>query len=501
MAKRSFFPLETFGQSKSYQLLPFHFIRLNAATELLVNCVGEYLYAPPGSVQQIAQGKLSPDSDLYQELRAKQFLYDDASSPLLDMLATKYRTKRSFLNGFTQLHIFVATLRCEHSCPYCQVSRQCEDRSRYDMTEASADGFLKLMFRSPAKNLTLEFQGGEPLLNFPLIRYVTERAEELAESSQRNLRVVIATNLALLTQEVLSYVKEHNIYLSTSLDGPEDLHNANRPRPGANSHQLVLEHIQMARDFLGFDKVSALMTTTKNSLNRGQEIVNEYVRLGFRSIFLRRLSPYGFAVKTARAIGYDHEVFMEFYIKTLDYIIGLNRRGIYLEEAYAKLMLSKILTPFPVGYVDLQSPAGAGIGVAVYNYDGKVYASDEARMLAEMGDDTFLLGDVHENTYQEIFGGAKLVHTVKESCVEAIPGCADCAFQTYCGADPVYNYATQSDLMGLRPTNGFCKTNMAILKHLFGLLQNADRELMRIFLSWVREVSHEEMKEAAPCLN
>jgi hypothetical protein len=38
-------------------------------------------------------------------------VFDGESSPLLDVLATKYRTKRSFLDGFTKLHIFVTTLR------------------------------------------------------------------------------------------------------------------------------------------------------------------------------------------------------------------------------------------------------------------------------------------------------------------------------------------------------------------------------------------------------
>ena len=357
------------------------------------------------------------------------------------------------------------------------------------------------MFRSPARNLTLEFQGGEPLLNFELIRYITEQAQMRAQAGQRNLRVVIATNLALLSQEILDYVRDHNIYLSTSLDGPEDLHNANRPRPGNDSYARLIRNLDWARSSLGQDRVSALMTTTRRSLGRHREIVDEYVRLGFGSIFLRRLSPYGFAVKTAGSIGYTNEQFLDFYTQALDYIVQLNLRGIYLEEAYAKTLLTKILTPFPVGYVDLQSPAGAGIGVVVYNYDGKVYASDEARMLAEMNDTTFLLGDVHQHSYREIFGGSKLVQMVSESCVEAMPGCSDCAFQTYCGADPVFNYATQSDLVGVRPGNGFCQTNMTILKNLFGTLQTADRALMRVFLAWIREMGHQELAEGAPCFN
>jgi uncharacterized protein len=498
MVKREFFPPQYYGKASSYKLLPFRFIALDSESDLLVNEAGEYVFAPRGAVSTIVRHGLDTDSELYRELRAKQFVCDDASSPLLDVLATKYRTKRSFLDGFTQLHIFVVTLRCEHSCPYCQVSRQCQDKAQYDMSRESAEGFLRLMFRSPAESLTLEFQGGEPLLNFDLIKHIVERAEVLGQEHGKNLRFVIATNLALLSEPVLAYCKEHDIHLSTSLDGPEDLHNLNRPRPGRDSHELVLRNLEWAREYLGLDKVAGLMTTTRHSLARPRDIVDEYVSLGFRSIFLRRLSPYGFAVKTAASIGYELELFLKFYFEAFEYILELNRSGVYLEEAYAKLLLAKILTPFPVGYVDLQSPAGAGIAVAVYNYDGAVYASDEARMLAEMNDDTFLLGNVHQNTYEEIFGGPKLVHMVRESCVEAIPGCSDCALQTYCGSDPVYNYSTQGDLMGHRPTSGFCKANMTILKHLFMLLKSGDRQLNRIFWSWVREVSHEELAELGP---
>ena len=58
-------------------------------------------------------------------------------------------------------------------------------------------------------------------------------------------------------------------------------------------------------------------------------------------------------------------------------------------EQYSAIVLKKMLTNDDPGYVDLTSPAGIGIGAIVYNYDGDVYASDEGRMLAEMGDRTF----------------------------------------------------------------------------------------------------------------
>ncbi len=48
----------------------------------------------------------------------------------------------------------------------------------------------------------------------------------------KDLTFVIATNLALLDEEILDFCAEEQIHISTSLDGPQDLHNGNRRRPG-----------------------------------------------------------------------------------------------------------------------------------------------------------------------------------------------------------------------------------------------------------------------------
>lgn len=57
----------------------------------------------------------------------------------------------------------------------------------------------------------------------------------------------------------------------------------------------------------------ALMTTTKDSLAYHKEIIDEYVSLGFESVFIRELNPYGFAVKSFKKIGYTTNEFIEFY--------------------------------------------------------------------------------------------------------------------------------------------------------------------------------------------
>jgi uncharacterized protein len=218
-----------------------------------------------------------------------------------------------------------------------------------------------------------------------------------------------------------------------------------------------------------------------------REIVDEYRRLEFDAIFLRSISPFGFATRGRPDRRYDMEAFVTFYREALAHVIELNRSGYAFVEVFAQILLRKILTPFPTGYVDLQSPAGAGISVVAYNYDGDVYASDEARMLAEMGDTSFKLGNVRQDDYQAIFGGPAIRALTNASCVETLPGCSECAFAPYCGSDPVWNWATQADPIGHRPTSVFCAKNMEIIRHLLTLWRDGDPFVQELFVRWASQ--------------
>jgi His-Xaa-Ser system radical SAM maturase HxsB len=385
-----------------YKLAPFRFGRLEGDRYIATNDVGEYVVLSREELVAFAGRKLPPEHPTYKALKSKHFLFDDRSRVALDLLALKYRTRAEHLAWFTGLHIFVVTLRCDHSCQYCQVSRQAEGRANFDMSREHADRALEFTFRSPSPTIKIEFQGGESLLNFELIRYIVERALELNKEHEKDLQFVIATNLSRLSDDILSFCRGHRIILSTSLDGPADLHNAQRPVRGGNSHQTTVEAIRRARRALGPDSVSALMTTTQASLGRVEEIIDEYVRQDFHSIFLRNLSPYGFAVRQRESRRYSVENWVEFYKRGLAHILKINGQGYPLREEFTSILLQKIFSPRGSRYVDLQSPAGIGIGAIVYNYDGAVYASDEGRMLAEMGDHSFRLGHLARDSYEAI---------------------------------------------------------------------------------------------------
>lgn len=474
-------------ESNNYFLLPFRFHRLTDEKEVLVNEVGDHLVVPGGTVYKIVNKQLTKETDevLFGDLIANFFISEKIIPPLIDVFATRYRTKKSFLDHFTTLHIFVISLRCEHTCHYCQVSRVTQDKEKYDMSIEHINKGIDLMLKSPAPHVTMEFQGGEALLAFENIIYAVERTKKLSQIFNKEVTYVICTNLALVNEEILAYCKNNEILISSSLDGPAFIHNKNRSRPGQNSYELTIKGIELSRNILGKSRVSALMTTTNLSLEHPVEIVDEYYKQGFKSMFLRPISPYGFAIKNELKNKYDTDKFLAFYRKALNRILEYNLKGEFFSEDYATIILRKILTPFPVGYVDLNSPTGAITNVIAFNYDGSVFASDESRMLAEMKDYTFQLGHLDTHSYEDIFYGEKALEIVSAGINESLPGCSECAFQAYCGADPIHNHATQGDMYGYRPTSTFCQKNMEIIRYLIELMDN-DKRIKTIFESWVK---------------
>jgi sulfatase maturation enzyme AslB (radical SAM superfamily) len=264
---------------KPIELLPFRFER-TASGYLVSNMVGDFVRLSADEFSQIVDLRISPGDSLYEKAFASHLITRQGHVAQLQILAMRLRSRMAFLREPTALHMFVVTLRCEHSCPYCQVSRQSTDRTRFDMTESVAERALNIAMESPPSQIKIEFQGGEPLLNLPLIEKIVERAKIAAPKSGKKVQFVIASNLALLDDQFLAFCKRNDILLSTSLDGPADLHNRNRPRPGGNSYELAVKGIKAAQNALGADRVGALMTTTESSLDRVKEIIDEYVALG-----------------------------------------------------------------------------------------------------------------------------------------------------------------------------------------------------------------------------
>lgn len=462
----------------NYLLLPFKFTRLDGK-ELIVNEVGDYIIAENGTVKSILDRTIDCSSALFKDLLAKFIVCNDYHEYLLDVIATRLRTKKAFLDHFTSLHIFVLTLRCNQKCIYCQASSQDRTCSAKDMSIEDIDAAITLMLQSPNPSITMELQGGESSLVPDLVEHAILETEKRNQTIGKDIKYVLCTNIIKFDDRLIDFCELHNVFISTSLDGNPYLHDHNRGVQG--SYNCFCNSLMRIREKMGYDRISPLMTTSEESLKYPKEIINAYRELGFNSIFLRPLNPYGKAKFNADWKAY-FDKFIEFYKVALDYIIELNQKGEEFSEGFTALIMRKVFTPFPIGFVDLQSPAGIINNVVVYNYDGYVYCSDESRMMAEQNDYTFRLGKMTE-PYNNLFYGEKAQSIAEHWATEYIAGCSDCAFQQYCGADPVRNYSTQGDSYGFRPTSLFCYFHKKIFKYIFTLIDTR-KEVLPILRKW-----------------
>lgn len=435
-------------------------------------------------LRRYLEGKLDPQGAAYAELRMRGLVRDRLD---FDSLAGLWSEKDSFLFRAPALHIVVATLRCNHKCLYCHSSVVGLDALDKDMTLETARKTVDMIFDCPNPALIVEFQGGEPLLNWPVLKFLARAVRLKARAAKRTAFVTMVSNFSLMDEEKAAFLADEKVGVCTSLDGPAALHDKNRLWTGGASHAETvrwLRHFQDAADSpQGGYRPGALMTTTRASLSQPERIVDEYLGLGLPGIFLRPLSPIGFAKRSWGTIGYSVEEFLHFYRRALDYIIHVNKSGTYFYERHILTLLTKVMLSKDPGYVDLRSPSGAAFGVLAYDHDGGIYTGDEARMLAQEGQGLFRVGKVGETAYNDLFEGDLVKAAAVASALENQPLCSQCTYRPWCGVDPVYNMQTQRSLWGRMPDNDRCRLYMGLFDILFEKLQDSDGRA--VFESWL----------------
>ncbi len=455
---------------------------------LVTNDLGDWAFLEPDELRRFVEGELTPDEPLYRKLAERNFI---AAEVDVAAQAERYGRKKRFLRYGPTLHAMVLTERCNHGCQYCHSSIVGMSRTDTDMPIDVAERAVDMAFMTTSPGLTIEFQGGEPTANWETLTHIVNYARKKNVVARKDLSFALVTNFSLMTDEKLDFLIDNAVQICTSLDGPEDLHNKIRIYKGGNSWQLTtgwIKKINQRYADMGLDptlyRVEALPTLTRDSLPRWKEIIDTYVSLGCRAVFLRKLDPFGFAAATAKKLGYSMDEYLAFYRTALDYIIELNKQGVQVMERHAAIMLSKILSDDEPNYLDLRTPGGAGIGQLGYHPNGSVYSSDEGRMVAAMGDDVFRIGNVKTDGYQQIMTSATVRALVLASTNDAHPDCVSCTYKAYCGQQPEYNYKTQGSIFGRMRDSTWCKKHKNIFDTLFERLLRADEQEMEIFARW-----------------
>ncbi len=248
----------------------------------------------------------------------------------------------SHLNTKVNMITLQITKQCNLRCKYCVYSGNYEDRvhSNEKMTLDTARKGMDFYIEHSKdnENSFLAFYGGEPLLEFELIKNCVEYFEEKAEG--KNILFSLTTNATLLTEEMVDYFQKHNVHLTISLDGSSEIHNRNRVyRDDKGTFEKVMENLQMIKtkfpDFLSNNIAFNAVLDPQNEFSCVNNFFNDFELVKETSVMASEISDYYRKDTIKASDNYISETHYEYFK------IFLSKLG-YLDEKYtSKLLLNQ----------------------------------------------------------------------------------------------------------------------------------------------------------------
>ena len=148
----------------------------------------------------------------------------------------------------------VTTYACNLNCTYCMQGRKSETEPIYNETKIMKDEticailhFIKrtLEKRKFIKELHISFFGGEPLVGFKVCQKIAKGATDIAKEFNLNTSFSMTTNLTLLTDKVVDFIKKYQVYVQVTLDGNKQLHDLSRIHPnGQGTYNKIVENLE-----------------------------------------------------------------------------------------------------------------------------------------------------------------------------------------------------------------------------------------------------------------
>lgn len=258
------------------------------------------------------------------------------------------------------------TKNCNLNCKYCYIG----EKYNMNMSKETALKAIKIGIEEAKKHkdktLEIDFYGGEPLLNFDLIKYCVEKSKELSKGKIK-FRYIMTTNLTLMNKDIIEYLINEKFELKVSIDGNERVHDLNRVfYDGKGSYQEIiskLKYLEQYTNEVGLE-IQVSNVITKNNYMNYFESFKHIVELGFNIID----TGIDYTVSWNKE---EIDILKDQVEKTVDYVISEYKNGKYIGYLFLENSVKQNID-------DIEFyPCKAGIVSNFISWNGEIYPCSE----------------------------------------------------------------------------------------------------------------------------
>lgn len=319
---------------------------------------------------------------------------------------------------------------CNLKCSYCFASQGNFKGERNLMNLEVGKKSLEFLAKNSGnrRNLEVDFFGGEPLMNFGLVKDLVSYGREIEKIYNKNFRFTITTNGVLLDDEKIDFINENMDNVVLSLDGRKEVNdNMRKTISGDGSYDIILPKFKKMVEKRGDKDYYIRGTFTSNNIDFSKDALDFY-NSGFKKISIEPVvtseeMDYALKEEHLEAVLKEYEDFSKEYIK--------------IKKKDKDFLFFHFMIDLEQGPCIIKRSVGCGAGseyVAI-TPEGELYPCHQF-----VGEKEFLMGNVDDGVVN-----TELREKFKNANVNSSEECRNCWARFYCsgGCHANAHYANQ----------------------------------------------------------
>ncbi|MDD3745586.1 MAG: thioether cross-link-forming SCIFF peptide maturase [Anaerostipes sp.] len=306
---------------------------------------------------------------------------------------------------------------CNLACRYCFAEEGEYQGDRSLMSAEIGKKALDFLVANSGnrRNLEVDFFGGEPLMNFDVVKEIVAYGRSLEEEHNKNFRFTLTTNGMLLNDDIMDFANKEMDNVVLSVDGRKEVHDYMRPTPnGKGSYDIIIDKFKKFAEQRHQEKYYVRGTFTHHNLDFSQDVFH-LADEGFKQISVEPVvgpDTEEYTIKEA-----DLPQVMKEYDKLASEMVKRNKEG----KGFTFFHFMIDLTGGPCVAKRL-SGCGSGTEYLAVTPWGDLYPCHQF-----VGEDEFLMGNVNDGIKKE-----DIVSEFKATSVYSREACRDCFARFYC---------------------------------------------------------------------